>query len=167
MDVFRWCQRHCPRSIDNASRERVYLAFCRLLDYPLTSCSIKVYIADSNIKGAETVASELNNKAGSQVAWAVQVDVTDWESQRKGFEVAVKHFGRIDYVYPIAGISERPWLPNKPTATEFTKPDLSVLDVDATGVLYTASLAIQQFRKQEVNKFGFRGKSESVEIQSP
>jgi len=32
--------------------------------------------------------------------------VTDWDSQRQGFEAAVKQFKRIDYVYPIAGIGE-------------------------------------------------------------
>lgn len=89
----------------------------------------------------------------------MQVDVADWDSQLKGFEAAVKELGRIDYVYPIAGIGERSWLPNKPQATGFTKPDLTVMDVDANGVLYTAGLAIQQFRRQEPNKHGFRGKS--------
>lgn len=79
-------------------------------------------IADRDIRGAEAVASELNsqNRKGDKVAWAVEVDMTDWESQRKGFENAVAKFGgRIDYVYPIAGINERPWLPNKPDASDF------------------------------------------------
>jgi NAD(P)-dependent dehydrogenase (short-subunit alcohol dehydrogenase family) len=98
------------------------------------------------------------NKNG-RVAWAVDVDVADWESQLKGFEAAVKELSRIDYVYPIAGIGERSWLPNRPDATGFTKPDLTVMDVDANGVLYTAGLAIQQFRRQQPNKHGYRGKS--------
>jgi NAD(P)-dependent dehydrogenase (short-subunit alcohol dehydrogenase family) len=101
----------------------------------------------------------LNEKANGEVAWAVQVDVTDWDSQRAGFEAAVKTLGRIDYVYPIAGIAETVWLPNRTKATTFEKPDLSVLDVDATGVFFTIALATQQFRNQEPGKFGFRGKS--------
>jgi NAD(P)-dependent dehydrogenase (short-subunit alcohol dehydrogenase family) len=120
---------------------------------------IKVFVADRDLPGAEAVAAELNKNQKTQIAWAVRINVADWESQREGFEAAVKQFGRIDYVYPIAGIGEVSWLPNRPGATEFTKPDLSVIDVDGTGVLYTASLAIQQFRRQEVNEYGFRGKS--------
>lgn len=47
-------------------------------------------------------------------------------------------------------------------ADEFAKPDLSVIDVDLTGVLYTLALAIQQFRRQEPVAWSanrqFRGK---------
>lgn len=32
---------------------------------------------------------------------------------------------------------------------EFVKPNLAVIDIDLTGVLYTIALAIQQFRRQE------------------
>lgn len=39
----------------------------------------------------------------------------------------------------------------------FEKPDLTVIDLDLTGVMYTVSLAVQQFRRQEP-KNGFRGK---------
>jgi NAD(P)-dependent dehydrogenase (short-subunit alcohol dehydrogenase family) len=61
-------------------------------------------------------------------------------------------------VYPIAGIGERVWTPNSPTMTSgFEKPDLSVIDIDLTGVMYTVSLAVQQFRRQEP-KNGIRGK---------
>lgn len=68
-------------------------------------------------------------------------------------------FGRIDYVYPIAGIGEKPWIPNDPSATGFVMPNLSAIDIDLTGVLYTVGLAVQQFRRQEPGKNGFRGKS--------
>lgn len=71
-------------------------------------------------------------------------------------------FGRIDYVYPIAGIGERVSIANKPSSTGFEMPDLTVLDVDLTGVLYTISLAVQQFRRQEPGKNGLRGQSKSI-----
>lgn len=99
-----------------------------------------------------------------QVAWVHEVDVTDWDQQVKAFEAAIAEFGRIDYVYPIAGIGERVWTPNRPNATGFTKPDLAVLDADVIGVLYTVSLALQQFRRQEPSKRGFRGKSKRASI---
>ena len=59
------------------------------------------------------------------------------------------------------GISERKWTPHQEGGGKgFVKPDLSVLDIDLTGVFYTVSLAVQQFRRQEPDQNGFRGKSE-------
>ena len=102
---------------------------------------------------------ELNKK--DQVAFSTDVDAADWNSQAEAFSKAVGQLKRIDYVYPIAGIGERVWTPNDPTATSgFVKPDLSVIDIDLTGLMYTVSLALQQFRRQEVGKNGTRGKSE-------
>jgi NAD(P)-dependent dehydrogenase (short-subunit alcohol dehydrogenase family) len=98
------------------------------------------------------------NKNG-QVAKCAHVDVLDWNSQAKAFSQAVADSGRIDYVYPIAGVGERPSIINDPSQTGFEMPDLTVLDVDLTGVIYTVSLAVQQFRRQEPSKNGFRGKS--------
>jgi len=85
----------------------------------------------------------------------------------KGFEAAISEFGRIDYVYPIAGIGERPWTPHHTGLKDaFVKPDLSVADVDMRAVLYTCSLALQQFRRQEPDMDGFRGKSNAVSSSS-
>ncbi|SCO89068.1 uncharacterized protein FRV6_13196 [Fusarium oxysporum] len=113
-------------------------------------------VTDRNLEGAEEACEEFNK--GALVAWAVQADVGDWESQKQAFEVAVEKLGRVDYVFPIAGITERPWNAKQPSGSGFVKPNLSVLDVNATGALYTCSLAIQQFRTQEPGKYGFRGK---------
>lgn len=50
-------------------------------------------------------------------------------------------------------------MPNDPSKKSgFVKPDLTVLDADLTGVLYTVALALQQFRRQEPAENGFRGK---------
>ncbi|KAF5599670.1 15-hydroxyprostaglandin dehydrogenase [Fusarium pseudoanthophilum] len=117
---------------------------------------MKVVVADRNLQGAEEACKEFNTKG--QAAWAVQADVGDWESQREAFEIAVERLGRVDYVFPIAGITERPWNAKQPSVSGFVKPNLAVLDVNATGALYTCSLAIQQFRNQEPGKYGFRGK---------
>lgn len=119
--------------------------------------SAKVYIADRDVEGASAYAEELNTS--SKVAFAAQVDVTSWDQQVSAFERAIKEFGRIDYVFPIAGINERAWIPNDPGSKGFVKPDLTVLDADVNGVLYTVALAVQQFRRQEP-QHGFRGKSE-------
>ena len=98
-----------------------------------------------------------------KVAWVESVDVVDWDQQVKAFEAAVSEFGRIDYVYPIAGIGERPWTPHhKGPKDAFVKPDLTVVDIDVKGVLYSVSLALQQFRRQEPDKNGFRGKGNAA-----
>jgi len=84
-----------------------------------------------------------------------ECDTTSWESQLSAFQQALRALGgRIDSVFPIAGISERKWLPlpseiKAMKAGEFAKPDLSVIDIDLTGVLYTVALAVQQFQRQE------------------
>ena len=127
----------------------------------------KVYIADRDAEGAATVADSLNKVQSSlpeteQLAWHTTVDTADWNSQAEAFAKVVGQFGRVDYVYPIAGVGERVWTPNDPNATSgFVKPDLTVIDIDLYGVLYTVSLALQQFRRQEVGENGARGKSKS------
>ncbi|OAL33228.1 hypothetical protein AYO20_07545 [Fonsecaea nubica] len=129
----------------------------RALTIALVKEGCQVFIADRDIHSAIDFAAELNETA--QVAWTAQVDVTNWDEQVSAFEKAVDTFGRIDYVFPIAGLSERRSFPNRGKDLKgFEKPDLSVIDVNLTGVLYTVSLALQQFRRQDVNKFGFKGK---------
>ena len=120
--------------------------------------SVKICIADMNLEGAKSIVKDLESKAKGSLA--VEVNASDWDSQVAAFEKAIKEFGRVDYVFPIAGIGERKSIINDPKATKFQKPDLSVIDVDLTGVVYTTALAVQQMRKQEMDEKGFRGKSE-------
>ncbi|KAF2624651.1 NAD(P)-binding protein [Macroventuria anomochaeta] len=98
---------------------------------------------------------------------AVQCDTSSWDSQVAAFRRAIywraSGGGRIDFVAPIAGIGERKWLPfpeegSAANPQEFTKPDLSVLDVDLTGVLYTVALALQHFRRHTRTKDGLLGR---------
>jgi NAD(P)-dependent dehydrogenase (short-subunit alcohol dehydrogenase family) len=131
----------------------------------LFSKGCNVFIADYNIQGASALVAELNKKNEQGIsenkAEAGQLDVTDWNQQVQAFEKAITAFGRIDYVYPIAGIGEKAWIKNDLDAKGFEAPDLTCLDVDLKAVLYTCSLAIQHFRRQEPNNHGFRGKSKS------
>ena len=121
----------------------------------LSKRGVKVCIADQNTDAASAMADNLGKGAIS-----VQLNAADWDSQLAAFEQAIDAFGRIDYVFPIAGIGERKAIKNDPSAKGFQKPDLSVVDVDLTGVLYTAFLAIQQMRRQEKDESGKRGRSE-------
>lgn len=117
---------------------------------------------DRDLEGARSLAQGLNASSPAEpVVKAIAVDVASWESQLEAFETVLKDVSRIDYVFPIAGIGERVWIQNDPAAKGFIKPDLTVLDVDLYGVMYTISLAIQQFRRQDKDTVGSRGKSQS------
>ncbi|CAN8095196.1 unnamed protein product [Discula destructiva] len=131
----------------------------RAVSERLVGRGIKVAVADMNLDGARAVAAALNAQAGAEMVIAYHVDVSNWDSQRETFSQVVALFGRIDLVFPIAGIGETPsWLRAGPSSIGFVKPDLSVIDVNLNGFLYTTSLAIQQMRKQEKDAWGFRGK---------
>jgi len=121
---------------------------------------MKVAIADINLEGIKAVASQLGPNA-----IAFEVNIASWDSQVETFKNAVDALGgRVDHVFPIAGIGERPYLPNDHGSKDFVKPDLAVLDVDLNGLIYTSSLAIQQMRRQDEDERGFRGKSAYSEI---
>lgn len=128
-----------------------------MITYSSLDQRAKVFIVDRDIEAADSLAAELN--MAGQVVWTAQVDVVDWTQQMSAFETAVAQFGRIDLVFPVAGIAERRSFPNTgPNSNGFQKPNLEVIDVNLTAVMYTISLALQQFRRQEKNQFGFRGK---------
>ncbi|KAG8629395.1 hypothetical protein KVT40_003260 [Elsinoe batatas] len=139
----------------------------------LVSKGIKTVVADINLSAADAYVESLNKAHNASstssesqqecIALAVQVDVADWDSQLEAF-TSVQPFvgGRIDYVFAVAGISERPWIPRfgtdrKDLDTSFVKPDLTTLEVDLNGPLYTAALAVQQMRRQKPLEDGFRG----------
>lgn len=117
----------------------------------LASKGIKSFIADRNTAGAEATAQEIGGDFAT-------VDVTSWESQVAGFKKAVELFGRVDYVFAIAGIGSNDWMPPTQTNGDFQKPNLSVTEVNVHGMLMTVSLGVQQFRRQTANSHGFRGK---------
>ena len=99
--------------------------------------------------------------------YTVECDTSSWEAQVAAFQEAIdwqaSNEGRINFVAPIAGIGERQWIPFPEVSTasdalDFTKPDLSVLNVDLTGVLYTIALAVQHFRRQKRSEDGLLGR---------
>lgn len=97
-------------------------------------------------------------------------DVTSWDSLYQAFKSTTEAFGnRIDYVFANAGISQMTDMrQNNPShfATNSTlvedlatsPPNLSVINVNLTGVLYTVYLALAYFRRQEPDVDGWRGK---------
>ncbi|KAK3712769.1 hypothetical protein LTR37_008859 [Vermiconidia calcicola] len=125
----------------------------------LVNKGMKVFVADRDVQSLRSLESEHNKDPNDPSVFTAECDVADWESQKRAFETAIDNFSRIDYVFPIAGIGERRSFPNKPNSTGFEKPDLSVVEVDEIGVIYTVSLAVQHFRRLGVKGDGFRGKS--------
>jgi len=125
----------------------------------LLTLGINVHISARDPNGHDKVKESLKDTTLTEENWDYLVgDVSNWESQVEVFNKAITRWGRIDYVFANGGIGEQLWLPNTPPKEGFVKPNLSTLDVDLTGALYTAALAIQQFQRQEKNDFGFRGK---------
>lgn len=127
----------------------------RALAARLVEQGMNVFIADRDAAGAAAAAKELGG-------YSAALDATSWESQSLAFQQAVDRFGRIDYVFPFAGIGENAWTPSPSQAGDktqpFTKPNLTVIDINVNGVLYTSSIAVQQFRRQTPDEQGFRGK---------
>ncbi|KAK5694390.1 hypothetical protein LTR17_024840 [Elasticomyces elasticus] len=120
----------------------------------------RVYSADANFTGAKAQADKLNNPSPETepAAWAGEVDVSDWNSQRAAFEDALNRLGPIDLVLPIAGIGERKWLDRPSKAEGFVKPDLAVQSIDETGVVYTVALAVQHFHWAKEDDPCFEGR---------
>ncbi|KAI1856384.1 hypothetical protein JX265_011631 [Neoarthrinium moseri] len=79
---------------------------------------------------------------------AIKCDVSSWESQLAAFEKTIELWGRVDVVAANAGIPEQVPLLFETGSTP-TKPNTIVVDVDLTGALYSVSLAIYFFRRNE------------------
>ncbi|THU94892.1 NAD-P-binding protein [Dendrothele bispora CBS 962.96] len=133
------------------------------LSKELVSRGASVIMTDINEDGCKKAAAEINEKAGKTAAIAVKVDTTHFEDQLSAYELGKETFGRVDYFFANAGITERQWLPLfDPTTSSsrpITKPNATTLDITLDGQLNTAALALQVFERQEPNpRTGFRGK---------
>lgn len=96
----------------------------------------------------DTIAGEnLQKEFPSQVLY-VKCDVTSWEDQLRLFQdtVAFSPTQRIHYVVANAGIIKRDEVFSY--SEEPMKPELSTIDVNIKGTLYTSKLAMHYFIKQ-------------------
>jgi NAD(P)-dependent dehydrogenase (short-subunit alcohol dehydrogenase family) len=104
-------------------------------------------LGDVNVEAGDKLAREIRRETGNERVHFIYCDVTDWESQVNFFREAVKlsPHGGIDVVVPSAGIPLPEKLTQPPSdlmdSTSPKKPNLSVIDVNLTGVLYTCHLA--------------------------
>ncbi|KAK4032033.1 hypothetical protein C8A01DRAFT_41527 [Parachaetomium inaequale] len=106
----------------------------------LHAAGITVVIGDRDSKRGKALAAELK---GSRY---VQCDVTDWEDQVRLFKTAadVSPTGRVHYVVAnAASLATMRSLRSEPK-----KPDLSIIEINLHGTLYTTKLALHYFISQ-------------------
>lgn len=111
-----------------------------------------VIIGDINAKKGDQVVRELRKKTGNAHLHFVYCDVTNWSSQLHLFREALRlsPHGGIDTVVANAGIASKTdifmELEDLETANP-PPPDLAVLDVNITGVVYTSYLALYHLQR--------------------
>lgn len=101
--------------------------------------------------GAKVFAADLNElpePEKSQVSWQ-KVNVTSWKEQSDLFKAAKEKYGIIHHVFANAGVTARTTLleEDKDENGDLLPPNLSCLDVNLTGVIYTVKLAIHYIRQ--------------------
>ncbi|KAJ9314990.1 hypothetical protein DTO271D3_4729 [Paecilomyces variotii] len=111
----------------------------------LVAAGANVCVGDCNVEKGKRLEAELSNIK------FVQCDTTKWDDQVQLFREA-KSFsptGDISYVVANAGISrpDEVFLPSG-NKLEPEKPDLSTIDVNLVGSLYTVKLALHYFVSQ-------------------
>ncbi|KZV91141.1 NAD(P)-binding protein [Exidia glandulosa HHB12029] len=102
-----------------------------------------VVIGDVNEQGLEETLRLI--KAANGTARGQRCDVTIWEDQLALFELAQSSFGRVDIAVANAGIGDTSQ--GQFLKEELEKPDVTTLDVDVVGVVYTARLGLHYLRR--------------------
>ncbi|KAL8853440.1 MAG: hypothetical protein Q9221_001757 [Calogaya cf. arnoldii] len=106
-----------------------------------------VVIADINVAKGDQLVRDVKKVTGNQNLHFIHCNVTDWQSQVILFREAVKlsPHGGIDTVVANAGVgvAKRPFEdPSDLDLTNPPPPDISILDVNLKGVVYTSYLAL-------------------------
>ncbi|KAF2875583.1 hypothetical protein BDV95DRAFT_278447 [Massariosphaeria phaeospora] len=104
-----------------------------------------VVVGDINVEKGDVLAREVRKETGNANVHFVHCDVTDWQSQVNLFREAARlsPHGGIDTVVANAGIAGADAMqrPQGMTDAEPPKPNFKIMDVNCTGVMYTAHLA--------------------------
>ncbi|KAL8705931.1 MAG: hypothetical protein Q9201_000986 [Fulgogasparrea decipioides] len=106
-----------------------------------------IVAADINVAKGEWLVRDVKKDTGNANLYFVHCDVTDWQSQVNLFREAVKlsPHGGIDTVVANAGIAKPKHPFEEPHSLDLAEPpppDMSVLDVNLNGVIYTTYLAL-------------------------
>ncbi|KAK0555747.1 hypothetical protein OC845_000004 [Tilletia horrida] len=112
----------------------------------------KVVIVDRSQQGLDLAAKEARAAGGDVLT--VRADVTSWDDQAAAFQAAERQFGPISIVVANAGITDVETF--YPEASEDLKvpkrPNLTTVDVNIKGVLYTSRLALHYLRKGDLTR---------------
>lgn len=106
-----------------------------------------IVIGDVNVKKGDQLVRDIRKETGNENLHFLHVDVADWQSQVQFFKDAIRlsPHGGIDTVVANAGIADHDQTIENPEGLDARNPpppNLRVLDVNLTGVLYTAHLAL-------------------------
>ncbi|POS75895.1 hypothetical protein DHEL01_v205708 [Diaporthe helianthi] len=107
-----------------------------------------IAIFDVNLEvGRQVVSSVAQNHPKANLHFK-KCDVSSWKNQAEAFKDVYNEFGRVDIVMANAGISEQGGSAMASIEEEEPKePNLKIMDVDLSGVIYTVKLAIHYMNK--------------------
>lgn len=112
----------------------------------LLSRNYRVEMIDLNVEAGERESKNF----GPNTAFT-RGDSSNWEELSNIFKTVKERYGRIDLFAANAGIGrETPSLYGSPSDTEPVKPGTLILDINLTGVIYGANLAIFYMRQNPV-----------------
>ncbi|PGH19125.1 hypothetical protein AJ80_04203 [Polytolypa hystricis UAMH7299] len=99
----------------------------------------------------ESRCEQAAQKLGCSCATA---DISDYDQQVQVFEKAWKEFGKLDFVFANAGLTDTFPFYKPVAAYPPPRPDLKAGDVNFTGTIYTCYLAMQYFRRNPAGSSG-------------
>ena len=108
----------------------------------------QVIIGDVSVERGDRLIRDVRKDTGNDDLHFLHCDVVDWDSQVTFFKEAIRlsNHGGIDVVVANAGVPDKPPFFEEPEGirndTQPVKPNLTTIDVNLTGVLYTAHLAL-------------------------
>jgi NAD(P)-dependent dehydrogenase (short-subunit alcohol dehydrogenase family) len=111
-----------------------------------------IIFGDYNVVKGQQAERDVRAETGNQQVYFIKCDVTKWQDQVDMFHEAVKlsPHGGIDCVVANAGIADTKVEFEHPQGLDAQSPplpDLSCLNVNLTGVVYTAHLAMYYLQK--------------------
>ncbi|QGH34687.1 bifunctional aldolase/short-chain dehydrogenase [Gracilibacillus salitolerans] len=113
--------------------------------YRLLDEGAHVVIADINLEGAENLANEVNEKYGTNRAFAVKMDVTKEEEVQAAIQASVRKYGGIDILVNNAGLASSS--PFEETTMEQWNLNINVL---VTGYFLVAREIFKLMKDQEI-----------------
>lgn len=117
----------------------------RATAYRLAHEGAHVVIADLNLEGAQSVASDITKRFGFKRGLAVQCNVTDEEQVANAFRETVRAYGGVDIVVNNAGLASS-FAVTDTTLSEWNK----LFDVLAKGYFLVSREAFKIFQRQNL-----------------